>query len=286
MLRMRRSLLLGSLAAGLSRSLWAHGDHPPPLQFGLMPYLSTQTLIGTYQPLVEFLRKTLAQPLQSTTAQDFPTFMKRVDRGEYDLALIAPHFAQLAQRDYGYQAILTHSEPIRSLLVVDRTHPLPQPGELKGQAIAIADRSGAVVIAGIAALSAEGLESGRDYRLQENATQSSALHSVLAGQTRAAIISAATLNLAPAEIKAEVTVVRELARLPGLYYIAHNRLTAQRRQAVKAALRLFETTREGQAFFRRTGHGGFREPMPEDSMQLDRLLPETRRQLHLPASRR
>ena len=72
---------------------------------------------------------------------------------------------------------------------------------------------------------------------------------------------------------------RELNRIPGQFYIAHNRLPVERQKAIKAALLSFEKTPEGQHFFDKTKHGGFRDPNREDFEFLDRLQPETRRQL-------
>lgn len=280
MSRTRRSILLGALAGGLPG--WLRAGEAPPLQFGLMPYLSTRTLIATYQPLAKGLETTLGQPVQLLTAPDFPAFVQRIALGEYDLLLLAPHFAQLAMRDYAYLPILSHSAPIRGFLVVDREQPLRQLSELKNQRIAVVDRSAALAIAGVNALAGAGLLEERDYRLLESTTHSSALHSMLSGEARAAIISAASLQLAPAEVQREIAVARELVRLPGQYYLAHNRLTTQRLASIKAALRSFEASAAGRAFFEKTGHGGFREPDAEDSALLDRLLPETRRQLGLP----
>ena len=42
----------------------------------------------------------------------------------------------------------------------------------------------------------------------------------------------------------------------------------------------FEKTPDGQRFFEKTKHGGYRDPTREDGEFLDRLLPETRRRGH------
>lgn len=169
--------------------------------------------------------------------------------------------------------------PIRSVMVTARNNPLNSLAELRNQTIAIVDRSALVAIGGALALADEGLKENVDYRFVETVSHSSALQSAASGKTRAAIVAYATLLLASPELQRDTVVFRELSRIPGLFYLAHSRLSATRQAAIKAALLRFESTSEGQAFFTKTTHGGFREPTREEIEFLDRMLPETRRQL-------
>ena len=250
-----------------------------PLIIGLMPYLSTRTLLANYQPIAVALEQELQQPVQLVTAPDFDTFVKRVLDGEYDVALLAPHFARLAIRDYGHTALLMHKAPIRGVLVTARNKPLSSVDELRGQSIAIVDRSALLVIVGAVTLADEGLKEGSNYTFVETVSHSSALYNAASGKSRAALISHSTLSLASPELQRETVVWRELTSIPGQFYIAHNRLPAARQKQIKAALLAFEKSADGQQFFEKTKHGGFAEPGRAEADFLDRLLPETRRQL-------
>ncbi len=250
-----------------------------PLTIGLMPYLSTRTLLANYQPIALALEQELKQPIQLLTAPDFDTFVKRVLGGEYDVALLAPHYARLATTGYGYSALLVHKAPIRGVLVTSRNNPLQRTEELRGHSLAIAERSALLVIVGALTLSDEGIKEGTDYHFVETVSHSSALHSAISGKSRAALISYSTLILAAPELQRETLIWRELNSIPGQFYIAHNRIPSERQKAIKATLLAFEKTQDGQQFFEKTKHGGFRDPTREDGELLDRLLPETRRQL-------
>jgi len=250
-----------------------------PLTIGLMPYLSTRTLLANYQPIALALEQELQQPVQLVTAPDFDTYVKRVLDGDYDVALLAPHFARLAIRDYGYNALLMHKAPIRGVIVTARNKPLNNVDELRGQSIAIVDRSALLVIVGAVTLADEGLKEGSDYTFVETVSHSSALHNAASGKSRAALISYSTLVLASAELQRDAVVWRELSSIPGQFYIAHNRVAAARQKQVKAALLAFEKTPDGQQFFEKTKHGGFAEPGRAKAEFPHRLLPETRRQL-------
>lgn len=250
-----------------------------PLTVGLMPYLSTRTLLANYQPIALALEQSLKQPVLLLTAPDFDTFVRRVFDGEYDIVLLAPHYARLATKEYGYSALIMHKAPIRGVLISSRNAPLKSFDDLRGQIISVVDRSALIAVAGVLTLADAGLREGSDYRFVESVSHSSALHNTVSGRARAALVSHSTLILAPEELQREAVVWREIATVPGQFYIAHNRVPVARQQVVKAALLAFEKTAEGQRFFEKTSHGGFREPSNEDYALLDRLLPETRRHL-------
>ncbi|HLO62799.1 MAG TPA: phosphate/phosphite/phosphonate ABC transporter substrate-binding protein [Azonexus sp.] len=250
-----------------------------PLIVGLMPYLTTRTLLATYQPVAEALEKSVQQPITLQTAPDFDTFVKRVVDGEYDIALLAPHYARLATREYGYTPLLLHKAPIRGVLASSRSKPLNSFDDLRGQEISVVDRSALIAIAGALTLAENGLKENVDYRFVETVSHSSALHNAISGKARAALVSYSTLVLAAPDLQRDTQVWRDIANIPGQFYIAHSRIPAARQQAVKAALLAFEKSPEGQQFFEKTRHGGFRVPTPEDNALLDRMLPETRRQL-------
>lgn len=269
------------LILGLLTPTWGQERNPPikPLVVGLMPYLTTRTLLANYQPIAQALENELHQPVQLLTAPDFDTFVKRVFDGEYDLALLAPHYARLASKDYGYTPLLVHKSPIRGVLVTASTRPLLNFNELRGQDIAVVDRSALIAIAAVASLAEEGLREHFDYRFVETVSHSSALYNAINGKARAALVSYSTLLLSPPELQQETIIWKDLANIPGQFYIAHSRLPQVRQQAIKGALLAFEKSKEGRAFFEKTRHGGLREPSAEDYAQIDRILPETRKQL-------
>lgn len=252
------------------------------LKLGLLPYLNTRTLIGNYQPIAAALSEALGLNVQLETAPDFSTFVQRAFRGDYDLMLMAPHYARLAEVEHGYRTILIHKTPIRALLVTARQRPLASLEALRGQTLAIHERSAIIAILGVSWLKDQGLEENRDYRFVQTVTHSNALLHVQNGRARAALVSYSTLIQAPAELQKEMEIVREFAQIPGLYLLAHPRHDPERVQAVRAALLQFEQSPEGQAFFKTTAHGGYRDPRPEDARLLDRSLPETRRLLGRP----
>lgn len=270
----RWSLLLLLLPATLLQAQEAR-----PLLFGVLPYLSTRILITTYSPLAAYLEHRLGRPVSLQTAPDFDTFTSRAFAGEYDLLLIAPHYARLAEVDYGYIPLLRHRNDIRCYLMVPREQPLASLEQLRGQTVAIHERSAMVPMLGLNWLAEKGLVAERDFRVVENVTQSSALQSVVSGKARAAIVSHSTVAQAPADLREATRIAGECPSAPGLALMAHNRLPPAERQRIKEVLNAFEQTPEGKVFFDISTHGGYREPTPADARLMDKVLPETRRLL-------
>lgn len=250
------------------------------LTVGLMPYLSTRTLLHTHEALAHSLEQTLQRPVQLRTATDYQDFFQHLRNGSYDLVISPPHYAWLAISDYGYQPLLVHKEPIRGVIVSASNKPLHSSRDLRGGSIAINDRSALLAIIGSQVLAAEGLQEGRDYHFINTVSHSSALQNAVIGKTRAALVNATSLRLAPPDIRERTLVWREIAVIPGQFYIARPGLAAATVDAVRKALLVFEASAAGREFFSSTGQGGYRPVNADDRALLERALPETRRLLH------
>lgn len=249
------------------------------LSIGIHPYLSTRTLLELHDPLARSLEARLGRTVTLRTAPDYPSFFQRLREGTYDLVITPPHFGWLAIKDMNYQAVLVHKEPIRALLITAQKSPLKGFDDLRGQSIAVTDRSSLMAILTSAILNDQGLKEGQDYQFQNAVSHSSAIYNAVSGKTRAALINATSLQVAPEKIQQQALVWREMVRFPGHFVLAHPRVTAADLQDIQLALQAFEQSSAGQTFFRETNQGGYRLISVEDQKQLDRALAETRRQL-------
>ncbi|MDD2885503.1 MAG: phosphate/phosphite/phosphonate ABC transporter substrate-binding protein [Dechloromonas sp.] len=272
-------IMLAVLFGFSSGPLQAAEQTQPVFKIGVMPYLSTRSLLNTYQPIADAIEKRLQRPVQLLTAPDFDSFLERTLNGDYDLSVLAPHYARLAMVDRGFHALVRHVLPIRGLLVTARDRPLQKFSDLRGESIAIVDRSALLAIVGSVTLAEQGLIEGRDYQFSQSVSHSSALHNALTGNNRVALISHTTLVLAPPEVQARTIVWQELNKIPGLFYITPANTPDTLRRTLRDALLTFEKSANGQEFIEKTRHGGFMTPSTDDYRFLDRLLPETRQQL-------
>lgn len=262
----------------------AHAQASPhvrkPLEFGVLPYLNTRTLVATYQPLSAALEHDLRRPLSLATAPDLESFARRVFAGEFDLALTPPHYGRIAELDYGYVHLLSYSQTNEALLVTAKHEPLRSLDDIRGKSIAIIERSSLLGILAVRWFAERGLIEGRDFRFTETGNHSNALYQAVSGKARAAVIWRTILQKSPPELQRDTaTFGGEMYAAPSYSVLVNKRLTGAEQQAVKAALLRFEKSPQGRAFFEGIAHGGFRNPKAEDAALLDRVLPETRRML-------
>lgn len=249
------------------------------LTLGIVPYVSTGTLLRTHATMAKSLESSLQRSINLRTAPDYQSFFRRLRAGDYDIAIAPPHYGWLAIRDHGFQPLLVHRDPIRGILVGSTDQPIREIGDLRGASIAVTDRSALMAILGALVLADQGLQENRDYKFLAAVSHSSAIHNAISGKTRAALVSATSLALSPPDIRQRTQVWGDLVVFPGQFYIAHARLSELDSKAVIAALLAFEHTPAGQEFFATSAQGGFRPLSADDRKILERALPETRRLL-------
>jgi phosphonate transport system substrate-binding protein len=229
----------------------------PPLIFGVFPNMTAVQIVETYRPLADQLEKHLHRRVLVYTARDFKTFVTRTRQGEYDLVLTAPHLAWLARQEAGYRPLLKYSQPVRGLLVVRSDSSFDALGALRGHTIATADPLAVVVLALHAEMAANGLRHTIDYRTADYATHLNAAMQVIHGRADAAMIGLHPYKLMSPEMRQQLRVLAETPPLSSLMYLTHPRLRDTEAEAVRAALRSFAATPEGQIFMRQGGYGGF-----------------------------
>jgi len=250
------------------------------LEVGVFPYLSTQAILTTYQPVRSHLETALKRPVQLSTAQDFSAFVARTQRGDYDLVITAPHFARLAQREAGYVPLAQYTRELRGIVVVAANSPVKSITELRGQSIATPSRLAIVSMMGLRLLAIGGLRPGRDFSLQVASSHTSAVLSVKNGENAAALTEAGTLQQMPVELARSVRVLATTGRVQNAVYLAHARLgRAERERLQTELLRFAKDTEAGRAFLKSSGFGGLRAVTEKDLHVLDSYMDELKEQM-------
>jgi hypothetical protein len=140
----RRTLVMsGAVLAGGGWPLRLRAQ--PALELGVLPHLSTRTLMGLYRPVREGLQKQLQRNVQISTAPDWARFHQRVLALDYDCMVSAAHLARLAQVDAGWIPLASYAPPIQALLIAARHRPLSTPQALKGGRLVLANRQSRVI---------------------------------------------------------------------------------------------------------------------------------------------
>jgi phosphonate transport system substrate-binding protein len=245
----------------------------PPLQFGLLPYVSTRKLFHYYGPLKDYLERTLQRRIIMSTAPDFKTYLSRAQKGDYDIYHTAPHFAALAEREWGYRRLMCFSRELDGSVVVAKNGKVKSVEDLAGGVVRLPDELAIISFLGEEYLEAHGLESRVDVRYSPS--HNNAILAVTRGEAVAAVSSSAVFEKMPADLRASLRVLARTKQVPHMMLMAGPHLNEKDFQQLLKALGEFGDQAQGKSFFRATGYEGLR-PITDDDMRrlfhfIDRL---------------
>ncbi len=262
---MIRSLLRFALLltiAGL-----ASAQQLPPLKLGIMPFNSTLALLKTHQPLARHLEKQLGRPVVIYTSADYYTFINELLDNHFDIAIAGPHFGSMA-RERGAVVMFRYKADLQPVFVVRADSPIRSLEDLRGKRIGLSSPLSISSIGGVKWMQDSGLRLGTDYQLTERATHGAAIAAVSVGELDAALTTHTPLKQIPGDVRATIRLLPLDIHVPHLMTLANARLGSREIERIRAALRAFQATPEGNEFFRETGYLGYAEVTAADMASL------------------
>lgn len=249
----------------------------PPLEFGLAPYISVRPLLALFQPMAIFLEGRLERPVLLVTAPSLREFDERVLAGSYELAMVAPQTARLAQKEAGYVPLLRVSDDLYGVFLVPESSPLTSMKELSKATIAFPDPFTETAHLGREVVATLGLNPAQIA--YPPGFQDSLLISLRRGEYEVALMNASAFHQMKPEEKEGVRVLGETHRISHVMFVAHPEMPGARQAAIRAALEEFMTSPLGRQFSAQSGLSGVR-PLNEGEMKkLDALAQEHKRLL-------
>lgn len=251
------------------------------LEIGVFPYLSTRTLLATYQPLQRFLEQRLARPVVIVTASDMRTFVERTLAGAYPFVVTAPHFARLAQTQSGYRPLLRAQRDLAGLIVVARDSPMRSLADLKGKTLATPDDLAIVSRLALDLLRQHGLKPLEDLSVEEMPSHNAALQAVRQGAVAAAAVSNTAFEQVTGDQQQNFRVLATTASVPHVMILARRDVPAGEAGRFIALLQEFvQKTPEGEQFLKKLGYLGLRPPTEGELRSLDPYTEGVRAALH------
>ena len=274
--RLRWTLALLVAAAGAT-----HAEEAPPelgpLEFGLAPYISVRPLMALFQPLAGFLEARLGRRVLLVTAPSLREFDERVLAGGYEVAMLAPQTARLAQKEAGYVPLLRIADDLYGVFLVAEASPLASLKELTKATIAFPDPFTATAHLGRETVASLGIDPAQI--VYPPGFQDSLPMSLRRGEYQVALMNAsAFLQLKPEE-REGVRVLAETRRIPHVMFLARADVPPERQAALRTAIEEFMTSPAGQQFTRLSGLTAVRPPGEGEMRKLDSLAQEHRRLL-------
>jgi phosphonate transport system substrate-binding protein len=248
-----------------------------PLEFGLAPYISVRPLMALFQPVAAFLEKRLERPVLLVTAPSLREFDERALAGGYEVAMLAPQAARLAQREAGYVPLLRVSDDLYGVFLVPEDSPLRSLKNLGETPIAFPDRFTATAHLGRETVAALGL--APDRIVYPPGFQDSLLVSLRRGEHEVALMNGSAFHQMKPEQKEGVRVLGETRRITHVIFMAHPGVPAAQQALIRDALVEFWASSEGQRFSAQSALSGVRPPTESELRALDPLAREHKRLL-------
>jgi phosphonate transport system substrate-binding protein len=258
---------LGALILGLS-SLLALAE--AEVRVGIEPYFSPQLLISTFEPLATAVGKTLGRPVVLLTAADYRQFVRRVERQEFDIVVIGPHTARLAQQIANYQPQLIGRAKLSGLVLVRRSSPIQRADQFRHATVALPDDLTLTAMLGEEWLQKHGIAGELHYYPFHNAAAMAVQH----GDVDIAIVNKTAFSQMPANVREELRVIDETRGLPNMVMLTRGNLDPVLvRQYTEAIMGFVNSAEHGGSFAGRLGFAGGDPIKPGDLDPVEPFAP-------------
>jgi phosphonate transport system substrate-binding protein len=249
------------------------------LVIGVLPFIATNTLLSQYEYLKTYLERVAGEKdVRIVVPANFKAFFASTMKGEFDIAVSAPHFARIAQLDRAMTPQLIYEPRIKGLFVTATDGGVAGAGDIRGKAVAFANPQSLVAMYGQQWLRQQNLELGKDYEAKGARTDMGVGRMLLAGDAVAAIMSNGEFRSLPAEESERLKVIETFTTIPNFVVLAHPQMERDRLSRLKASLKAFLADKdEGAAFAKAAGLTGIVDVDEAQLRELDPFLALTRR---------
>lgn len=242
------ALHVASAAAGLAQR--------HQYRFGVLPLQSPTMLARMFLPLADALEKSLHRTVQFVTAPSFSSFMRRVQRREYNIIYLNPLLYTRARR-FGYRVIVkVAGEPFTGILVVRdsstirRLDPATFP---RGMRIGFPDPNAyAATVMTRQYMRSLGIPV-RDFKVRYFGSQDSALMAVYYGLVDMAGSWYPSLRSMPKSVQLDLRVVAQTPPQPQMPIAVRSDMPARDVRKITLLLTGLTHSRSGHAVLRHLG---------------------------------
>ena len=247
------------------------------LKIGIIPYTDSLKIIKTHQPLRIYLEKSLDMEVQIFTSKSYEDFYEDSKNGFFDVIITGPHFGVLHLED-GFLPLYRYNTELKPIFVVLKESPYQDEMDLKNKQIALSNYLSVSSMGGVKSLIDSGLKNGVDFKLFNAKSHTSAIASVLVGESAAAITTYTPLKqMTDQSILGKVRFFETKISMPHLFTIAHKNIHKTLYKKLLWQLEQFEQDPLGIEFFKSTGYIGYTKITPNDIANLASLMEATRK---------
>ena len=219
-------------------------------RFGVIPQFGANHLLSIWTPILDEVSRRSGLQLTFTTAADIPEFEALTRQGAFDFAYMNPYQYLRAEKSQGYEPLVRDGErTLFGILVVPAESPIQTVAELEGQTVAFPTER---ALAASLLLRAE-LETLHGVAVEPlyEPNHSAAYAAVLMGRAAAAGGVLGTLQQQGPRAGEILRILFRTREMPPHPVVAHARVPAEHREAVRRALLEMAATEQGAALLAR-----------------------------------
>lgn len=251
------------------------------IKVGVIPYTDTLKILSIHQPLKEFLSSELGENVEIYTSTSYEKFFEDTKKGEFDIVITGPHFGLLHIKE-GFSPLVRYDTELKPIFVVAKDSKYLKISDLKNTKVSLSNYLSVSSIGGIKALIDQGFKNGIDFTLVNSKSHTSAIMSVVLGDTNAAITTYTPVQqLTDEHIKSKIRILESDFAMPHLFTIANPSLSNKKVKKIKVALVNFQLSQKGLEFFEKTGYKGYRDISTKDLDDVAPVLEDTKKFLEL-----
>ncbi|MFB6261387.1 MAG: phosphate/phosphite/phosphonate ABC transporter substrate-binding protein [Thiohalorhabdaceae bacterium] len=255
---------LAAVAMGASRlpgPAGATNNGSDPLVFGLLPFASPGTLFKRFGPLRDYLETRVDRPVRLATAPDFPTFVKRTERGRYAILLTAPHFTLMALDSGRYEVRATYTQRLSAVILGRSDDSRSGPGDSRCRKVATPPRSAIITLMGKRFMGQRYPKADLTY--QTYASHNAAVRAVLGGDACLAVASVNVWNRMRSE-EPDLARLTQTASIPALGILFRKDLPSSLRHRITEAMVNMQDHPQGQQALREMAYPGYQRAEAAD----------------------
>ena len=199
----------------------------------VLPKIAASVLSANYARMKRYLERGNEHTVTIVIPSNFKEFFDSTMRGDFDVAIAAPHFARVAQLDRNMVPLLTYQPQINGLFIAASDTDLKEPRDVRERVVAFANPQSLVAMYGRQWLERGGLKQGSDYEMRGARTDLGVGRMLLTGDAVAGIMSNSEFRALPSDEVSRLKVVEIFAKIPNFILMAHPRIERVRLAKLK-----------------------------------------------------
>ena len=229
---------------------------PKELTFGVFPVLGPRLIAARFAAAQAALSRASSLPVHLRTAASYDSFGDALASSNFDVVLVQPFDFARASR-HGYLPLAGMVERLQGSFFVLEGSPHRQIADLRGQLVAMPPEDSAQAWLGRQALLKAGLVPGRDVTVEHRRNHESCLTQLQRSAAAACVTAERNLAVVPGDLALNVRSVGQTESVPGVLYMAHQRLPLAMRERLAAEIVGWKSSQAGRDILREANFGEF-----------------------------